>query len=210
MELIAAATKDEVADFVRSRDETDEVLGRPVYGDDPRVLVTGVGRSNAAASVALALERYDADRVVSCGVAGALPGSSLKVGDTVIGTHAVHGDLGVATPEGFGGAEHLGFETTDGYYNAYPLEELDAEGERGGIATVATVSATDETAREVADRTDALVETMETVAVAQVARLFGVSASAVVGVSNHAGENREFDFETGAAALDDAVREVYG
>lgn len=210
MEIITVATKDEVADFVESLDETDEVFGRPVYGNDPRVVVTGVGRTNAAAVVALALERYDADRVVSCGVAGALPGSSLNVGDTVVGTHAVHGDLGVTTPDGFGGAEHLGFETSDGYYNAYPLEEFDAEGKRGGIATVATVSATDESAREVAERTDAVVETMETVAVAQVARLFGVSASAVVGVSNHAGEDRDFDFESGAEALNDALTEVYG
>jgi futalosine hydrolase len=210
MELVVTATRDEVAGFIEGLDEVGEILGRPVFGDDPRVIVTGVGRTNAAASVALALERYDPSLVVSCGVAGALPGSSLTVGDVVTGTHAVHGDLGVETPEGFGGTEHLGFETTEGYYNAYPLEPLDVEGEEGGIATVATVSATDESAREIADRTDAVVETMETVAVAQVARLFGVPASAVVGVSNRAGEDRGFDFEAGAEALNGALTEVYG
>jgi futalosine hydrolase len=210
MELLAAATPDEVAGFVENRDRVDDVLGRPVFGGEPRVVVTGVGRTNAAATVALALERYDVSRVVSCGVAGALPEASVDVGDTVVGTHAIHGDLGVATPDGFGGAEHLGFETSDGYYNTYPLEPLDVEAHEGGVATVATVSATDDAAREVAERTDAVVETMETVAVAQVARLFGVSASAVVGVSNHAGEDREFDFEAGAGALHDALTEVYG
>jgi futalosine hydrolase len=209
MKLLAAATRDEVAGFVGDLERVDRVLGRPVYGDDVRVVVTGVGRTNAAAAVALALERYDAERVVSCGVAGALPGSSLGVGDVVVGTHAVHGDLGVATPDGFGGTEHLGFETSEGYHNTYPLEDLDAGGERGGIATVSTVSATDEAARGVAERTDAVVETMETVAVAQVARLFEVSVSAVVGVSNYAGEDRNFDFESGVEALDGALAEVY-
>jgi futalosine hydrolase len=209
MELIVTATRDEVADFTEGRDKVDEVLGRPVLGGEPRTLVTGVGRTNTAACVALALERYDVSRVVSCGVAGALPGSALEVGDVVVGTHAVHGDLGVVTPEGFGGTQHLGFETTEGYYNSYPLEPLEVEGEEGGVATVATVSATDESAREIAERTDAVVETMETAAVAQVARLFGVPASAVVGVSNHAGESRGFDFETGAEALHGALTEVY-
>ncbi|MFP4189393.1 MAG: futalosine hydrolase [Halobacteriales archaeon] len=209
MELLVTATRDEVAGFVEERDRVDEILGRPVYGEGPRTVVSGVGRTNAAAEVALALERYEVSRVVSCGVAGALPGSSLEVGDIVVGTHAVHGDLGVATPDGFGGTEHLGFETTEGYYNAYPLEPLGIEAESGGIATVATVSATDESAREVAERTDAIVETMETVAVAQVARLCGVPASAVVGVSNHAGEKRDFDFEAGAEALHGALAEVY-
>lgn len=209
MELLVTATRDEVAEFVEKRDRVGEILGRPVYGGEPRVVVSGVGRTNAAAAVAVALERYDVSRVVSCGVAGALPGSSLEVGDVVVGTHAVHADLGVATPDGFGGTEHLGFETTEGYYNAYPLEPLDIEAKRGGIATVATVSATDESAREVAERTDAVVETMETVAVAQVARLFEVPASAVVGVSNHAGEDRGFDFEAGAETLHGALTEVY-
>jgi futalosine hydrolase len=209
MELVVTATRDEVSRFIDSRTKTDEVLGRPVYGDGPRVLVTGVGRTNAAAAVALALERHDVSRVLSCGVAGSLPGSSLSVGEVVVGTHAVHADLGVETPDGFGGTEHLGFETSEGHYNAYALEDVPVEGKRGGIATVATVSATDEGAREVAERTDAVVETMETAAVAQVARLFGVPASAVVGVSNHAGEDREFDFEAGAEALHGALTEVY-
>ena len=209
MELLVTATRDEVADFLEGRDREDEILGRPVYGNQPRVVVSGIGRTNAAASVALALERYDVSRVVSCGVGGAVPGSSLEVGDVIVGTHAVHADLGVVTPDGFGGAEHLGFETSEGYYNAYPLEPLGVEAEEGGIATVATVSATDESAREVAERTDAVVETMETVAVAQVARLFDVPASAVVGVSNHAGEDRDFDFEAGAEALHGALTEVY-
>ena len=209
MEIVATATRDEVAAFVEDRDRVDDILGRPVYGTDPRVVVTGMGRTNAAATVALALERYDVSRFVSCGVAGALPGSSLDVGDVVVGTHAVHADLGVETPDGFGGAEHLGFETSEGYYNAYPLEPLDVKAEEGGIATVATVSATDASAREVAERTDAVVETMETAAVAQVARLFDVPVSAVVGVSNHAGEDRDFDFEAGAEALHGALTEVY-
>jgi len=212
MEIVAVATRDEVDGFVDGDEVIDEILGRPVFevSEDLRVAVTGAGRTNAGAVVGVALERYDVSRVVSTGVAGALPGSSLEVGDTVVGTHAVHADLGVETPDGFGGTEHLGFETSDGYYNSYPLEVLPVEGKRGGIATVATVSASDESAERVAERTDALVETMETVAVAQVGRLADVPVSAVVGVSNHAGTDRGFDFEEGVRAVEDTLSGLYG
>lgn len=208
---MTVATRDEVDGFVEDAEVTDKILGRPVFtvSEGLRVAVTGVGRTNAGAVVGIALERYDVSRVVSAGVAGALPGSSLEVGDVVVGTHAVHADLGVEAPDGFGGTEHLGFETSEGYYNSYPLEDTPVEGARGGIATVATVSASDESAERVAERTEALVETMETVAVAQVARLANIPASAVVGVSNHAGEERGFDFERGVDALEGALTGVY-
>jgi len=211
MDIVAVATEDELGGIAAGLPETDEILGRPVYGDGPLVAVTGVGRTNASGVVAVALERYDADRVVSTGVAGALPGSGVGVGDTVVGSHTVHGDLGVEAPDGFGGTEHLGFETADGYHNSYPLEDIpEVGGERAGIATVATVSASDEAAERVAERTDAAVETMETVAVAQVARLYGVPASAVVGVSNRAGGDRDFDFAAGSDAVREALGVMYG
>lgn len=210
MDLVAVATGDEVQGFVEDLEEVDSVLGNPVYGDDPYVAVTGVGRSNAAATVAVALERHDFSRVVSTGVAGALPDSGLDVGEVFVGDRAVHADLGVETPEGFGGTEHLGFETTEGYYNDYPLEALSVDAETGAVATVASVSATDEAAEMVVERTGAAVETMETAAVAQVATRADVPASAVVGVSNHAGESREFDFDAGRNAVVRALEEIYG
>lgn len=214
MELVAVATRDEVDGFLDGTEVTDEILGRPVFEppEEPgglKVAVTGIGRTNAGAVLSVALERYDVSRVVSAGIGGALPGSSLEVGDTVVGTHAVHADLGVEAPDGFGGTEHLGFETSEGYYNSYPLEDLPIEGDRGGIATVSTVSASEDSADRVAERTDALVETMETASIAQVARLAEVPASAVVGVSNHTGENRDFEFQEGTDALEDGLEEVY-
>lgn len=207
--LVAVATEDEVQGFVEGLEEADSVLGNPVYGEDPLVAVTGVGRSNAAATVAVALERYDISRVVSTGVAGALPDSGVDVGDVVVGSRAVHADLGVETSEGFGGTEHLGFETSDGYYNDYPLEPLELEAQKGAVATVASVSATDEAAERVVNRTGADVETMETAAVAQVATRADVPVSAVVGVSNHAGESRDFDFDAGRDAVERALEEIY-
>lgn len=209
MDLVAVATDDEVQGFVEPLEEVDSILGNPVYGDETLVAVTGVGRSNAAATVAVTVERYDVSRVVSTGVVGALPDSGLDVGDVVVGDRAVHADLGVETTEGFGGTEHLGFETSEGYYNDYPLEPVDVDGETGAVATVASVSATDEAARRVVERTGAAVENMETAAVAQVATRADVSVSAVVGVSNHAGEDRDFDFDAGRRAVERALEEIY-
>lgn len=209
MDLVAVATEDELQSFVEPLEQTDDVLGRPLYGSDPVAAVTGVGRSNAAATVSVAIDRYDVDRVVAAGVAGALPDSDLDVGDTVVGSHVTHADLGVVTPEGFGGTEHLGFETTEGFHNEYPLQPVSLDASVEAVATVASVSAEDSTAREVVERTGAAVETMETAAVAQVATQADLPVSAVLGVSNHAGDDREFDFKAGATAVESALEALY-
>lgn len=207
--MIAVATREEVQPLVESLDVQRRVLGRPVYrvaGEE--LLVTGVGSTNAAATITAALQEAIPDRIVSCGLAGALPDSELRVGDVVVGTEAVYADLGIQHPDGFHGTQELGFETTPGTYNRYPLQDIPLDAARGHIAEVSTVSATMERARDVRERTDALVETMETTSAAHTATLHNVPAGAIVAVSNHASNERDFDFEAGKTALCDALEQL--
>ncbi|MDY6780360.1 MAG: hypothetical protein SV760_07420 [Halobacteria archaeon] len=226
MELIAVATLEEVRGFLEGFEREEDVLPqRPLFlhpEDETGVVVTGVGRTNAAATLSTALETVsEVERVVSVGVGGSLPSSNLHVGEVLVGERAVHADLGIVEREseedewvGFDGVEGLGFETSPGFHNTYPLTDIDAAGKRGSIATVSTVSATRESAREVERRceslgTEADVEAMETASVAQVCRLHGVDVSAIMGVSNYAGDEREFDFDAGREAVEEALHEVY-
>lgn len=162
-------------------------------------MVTGVGPAAAAMRVTAALERLEVESVLSIGVAGALPGSDLDVGDAVVGTEAVQADLGRREPTGFVPMDEIGLEAAT--TGPFPLADVDAAGERGGVASVAAASATDARAEGVAERTGAVAETMETAAVARAGATYGVPVAAVAGIANRAATDRGFDAAAGIDAL---------
>lgn len=102
-------------------------------GDHVDLLITGVGKANAAAGVAWVLNpgmtalgdhaTHGAYRaVVSLGIAGALPaqsgpaavGVAANVLDVVVGTSLVHADEGIETPTGFTSLRGMGFPACRG------------------------------------------------------------------------------------------------
>lgn len=207
--MITVATKNEIQQLIEGEDPEQHVLDRPLYRvRGELLLVTGIGSVNAAATISAVLQRTTVERVISCGFGGALPGSDLNVGDVLVGTEAVYADLGILYPEGFQGIDEVGYETAPGRHNRHPLMDLPIDGERGVIAEVCTVSATDERASDVRDRTGAMVETMETAATAHTAYLHGIESGAIVGVSNHTGNQRDFDKERAKTALQNALEEL--
>lgn len=183
-----------------------EWRGREVSGRFDLV-VTGVGKANAAAGTARALDVARHRGVISLGVSGALPGSGLAVGDVVDAERCVYGDEGSANPDRFLTIAEMGFgpladvcATGNGMDGmsvvARPLLLGRGDGlrvVRGAVATVSTCSGNDALAREVERRTGALAEDMESAAVGfTVARLApGVSFSAVRVVSNTTGDRME-------------------
>lgn len=168
-------------------------------------LATGVGPTDAAMRVAAALDQLEVGRVLTVGIAGALPGADVAVGDAVVGTEAVHADLGRAGPEGFVPVDGMGIADDAVGSGPFALAEVDASGTRGAIASVSTVSATDERATRVAERTGAVAETMETAAVARVGTVYGVEVAAVAGVANRAATDRGFDAGAGLDGLRKAL-----
>ncbi|MCP3904274.1 MAG: futalosine hydrolase [Planctomycetes bacterium] len=184
--------------------EAKAVAGIP----DVTVVVSGIGRTNAACATteALITERFDA--AISAGIAGALPEGGLDVGDAVVASQCVYAEEGLVTARGFAGVEAIGFALGDFAGNAVPvdpelLEALSAALPVGPVATVATCSGTDEQAEAIARRTGAVAEAMEGAAVVHAARRRGVPAIEVRSISNRTGDRagQRWDLPRGLEAL---------
>lgn len=86
--LVCAATEMELRTFSARSGEA---------GEDQ--FLTGVGIPVALAQTLLIAGRLRPTRLLNIGIAGAYPGSGLAIGDIVIGTSEVFGDLGFELPE---------------------------------------------------------------------------------------------------------------
>lgn len=170
------------------------------------LVVSGVGKSAAAGATArfLDLERHDA--VISLGVAGALPGSGLGVGDVVIATRAVFADEGFETPDGFTDIASAGFPPgPEGGMGVAcdtgMAEAMRGLGASGAVATVSTCSGTDRLALEVERRTGAIAEAMEGGAVGVTAQRVGGGArfSELRVISNTTGDRGRQEWDLAGA-----------
>ncbi len=181
--------------------------------DDVRTVVSGAGRTNAAAAtteqILLCRDRAPFDAVLSIGVAGALPGSDLRIGDIIVASSCIYAEEGIVTSRGFAGMDGLGFPLGDFEGNAVPVDEdlLDRLGAAfpiGPVATVATCSGTDAAAQTIARRTGAVAEAMEGAAVVHAARRLRVPAIEIRAISNTTGDrkNQRWDLEAGLSAIE--------
>ncbi|MDY7109433.1 MAG: futalosine hydrolase [Planctomycetota bacterium] len=182
-------------------------------GKDALVIAGGVGRTNAAASTTHAILRAGPfDAVISAGLAGALPGSGLNVGDTIVASSCIYAEEGLLTPTGFADLASIGLSLGDFDGNAVPVDDalldvLSASFRIGPVATVATCSGTDDAAATIARRTDALAEAMEGAAVVHAARRLDVPAIELRAISNLTGDRsaQQWDFPAALQALGEAA-----
>ncbi len=184
--------------------------------ENAQIIVSGIGRTNAAAAMTEAIFKDGPfDFVFSVGLAGALPGGELEIGDIVVASVCVYVEEGLYTPDGFQDMTGLGLSLGGFKGNAVPVDPnmlvmLDALYRTGLIATVATCSGTDEAAREVVRRTGAIAEAMEGAAVVHAAARLGIPAGELRAISNTTGDrnNQRWDLSRGLSALGNAVRAV--
>lgn len=162
------------------------------------LVLTGIGKANAAGATARALSLGPSpDLVLNVGIAGALPGSGLSIGECVVASASVYGDEGLQTPSGFQDCAAMGFPLAAGDFSG-PDVPVDAGATRalsgglrartGRIACVSTCSGTDALAKAVVDRTGAIAECMEGAAVSHVARLLRVAVAELRVISNTTGD----------------------
>ena len=172
------------------------------------LVATGVGKSNAAGATARHLDPARHRYVLNVGIAGVLPGSNLRLLETVVGVRSVFADEGILIPEGYSSMSMRGFP---------PLSPLEGDGVTSdsqllttlgippvpAIATVSTCSGTDALAREIVSRTGAEVEAMEGAAVGLVAKRLGVGFGEVRVISNTTGDRgaQRWDLAGALAAL---------
>ncbi|MEQ8770127.1 MAG: futalosine hydrolase [Phycisphaerales bacterium] len=182
----------------------------PIGSRRDGLLITGVGKANAAGATVRCVDPRRHRAVLNVGVCGSLR-ADLPVRSIVLGTSSVYADEGIAEPEGFRTLESMGFpvlEGSDGSFNADPaiVERWRGDADASGpIATVSTCSGTDASAAEVVRRTGAIAEAMEGAAIAHaLARLgAGVGFAELRAVSNFTGDraSQAWDLDGALARL---------
>ena len=182
------------------------------------VVVSGVGRTNAAIATTRALlESGPFDAVFSLGIAGSLAGGEFvpDLGDVVVASESVYHEEGLLTPMGFSDTSEMGFPLGPFPGNRIPaspglLELLEGLGRRGPVATVATCSGTDAASAEVSLRTGAVAEAMEGAAVLHAASVFSCPSVEVRVISNTTGEreNQVWRLDEAFSTLADVVSEI--
>lgn len=213
--IVVAAPREcrSVLDALGGRDMELPKLWDLVRLDHCDLVMSGVGKSNAAGATARVLDPVVHGRVWGVGIAGALPCSGLGLADVVIGTRSVFADEGIGSDTGFIPMNDAGFGAfPDGTMHAdHDADAIVLPGaRRGAIATVSWCSGSDGCARGVVDRTGAICEAMEGASVALAA--LRVSPSIQTGeirvISNTTGDRASQRW-----ALDeslDRLREVLG
>jgi futalosine hydrolase len=205
--LITASTKLELSLLLAAAEASPlanrgflDIQGGRIGKHEVFICETGVGKANAAAATAVALERIAPGLLINTGCAGAFADSGLIVGDIAVADQEVFADEGVLTPAGWHPLELIGIPLLqrDGlkYFNEIPLTPKFARlaqslaspsGSRirnGRFLTVSTCTGTSERGGELQQRFGAVCENMEGAAVALVALRYGVAALEVRGVSN--------------------------
>jgi futalosine hydrolase len=181
------------------------------------VSVTGVGKANTAAGLALSIERWRPRAVVQLGIGGAFAGSFLSVGMVAVAAVELHLDTGAGEGEAWQSMASLDLPLLPGpppLYNEMPTD--DALSERlaapsGAPAlrfgTSERVTATFEAAERLQRRFDVAVESMEGAAAAQVCRALDVPFAELRGVSNIVGERdkRAWDIPRAVRASTEAL-----
>ena len=148
--------------------------------------LTGVGIPEALARTLAAAGRLRPARLLNIGIAGAYPGSGLAVGDIVVGTSEVYGDIGVELPDapGFQAIREMPWGAAYREPLALTVFPALAGAATGRGCTVNTCTGTEATGRRRAALFGAAFETMEGAAVAQAGALLGVPVCEVRAISN--------------------------
>jgi futalosine hydrolase len=167
--VVAAPVEARAALHALDRDasEGDREWSLITLSERLEMVVSGVGKAAAAGATARFADPVRHAAVISLGVAGALPGSGLEIGDVVLAERAAFADEGFQTPEGFTDIASAGFppgpeggmgaRSDDAVVDLLrPLADT-----AGVVATVSTCSGTDALADEIARRTGAIAEAME-------------------------------------------------
>jgi futalosine hydrolase len=187
------------------------------------LVISGIGKTNAAHAATILLEKYSPSCVINFGVGGAYPSSGLKVGEIAVAEKEIYADEGVLLEDGLRSLEITGIPVlktgSRKYFNEFPADErlavLASDAAReisncrsGTFLTVSACTGTDKRAAELSAKFDPVCENMEGAAVAHVCLLYGVSFVEMRGISNIA-ENRDmrkWDIRLAAENCQKAVR----
>jgi futalosine hydrolase len=236
MILLLAATPVETPFWRSALPERSELPGGfcacrgKVHGQELVLVLTGVGKANAASASTAALMTYRPELVINFGCAGAFPQAELALGDLVLASEEIFGDEGVATPETFLDLEKLGLpllaRQDPPLFNRLSLasswlsparDALSATSSRrrcqwrsGPVVTVSTGSGNRADSDNLRHRTGALCENMEGSAIALVCHRFATEMVEIRGISNWTGDRdpAAWDLPLACSAAEEACNSL--
>jgi len=153
---------------------------------DSALLLTGVGIPAALAAMLDVARRKRPKRILNIGIAGAYPKSGFVVGDIVLGTAEVYGDVGFELQDAPGFRAVSEASWGEFYRNPLPLTVFPefAGLTRGRGCTVNTCTGTEATGNLRERLFEAAFETMEGAAVAQAGQMLGIPVCEIRAISN--------------------------
>jgi futalosine hydrolase len=190
---------------------------------DLLLVISGAGKTNAAAATTLTLQRYAPSLVISFGLGGAYPQSGLRPGDIAVADKEIYGDEGVILSSGFRDLRFMNLPLVrkgrQVFYNSLPVSDthlrrlssaLNKEEiffRKGPFVTVSTVTGTDARAEQLRRRYRPVCENMEGAAVAHVSLIREVPFLEIRGISNPVGrrKKREWRLQDAAISVQDAL-----
>ena len=199
--------------------EAPEPWIRYESGSGCDIVVTGVGKANAAGAVAATLDPDRHTGVLNVGIAGVLPSTQSRsenpahnpapgLGSSILATSSIFADDGVQQPDQFQSFSELGFAVCSSSDAIEPDPEwfralaglVDAQ---GPIATVSTCSGTDQLARQIRARTGAIAEACEGAACGLSAMRMNVRFCEIRVISNTTGDraSQRWDLASALARL---------
>ncbi len=190
------------------------------------LLAAGMGKTNAAHALGVALTRQRVSGMIGFGIAGAYIRSGLAPGAVALASMEIYGDEGVLTAAGWISSRDIGIALAESegcaLYNEFPVDAgCLARAERqlraqhlqvavGPFVTLSCCSGTTSHGDAIAARFGAICETMEGAAYAHVAALHGIPFVEIRGISNTV-EDRDLStwrITEAASAAAAAVRSV--
>jgi futalosine hydrolase len=222
---LEAGTGDGVSERVTFTGPVDW-RARPV-GDRFDLVLTGVGKGNAAGALARVFVPPRHGGVLSLGLGGGFNG--LGVGEVVIASESLYADEGAVREEGWQTAAEFGFPAGAAISkaatlagagmgvccDAHVVDALRDVARAGGfaahvgpVATVSTVSGVDSLASAVRERTGAIAEAMEGAAVGLTAKRLAPEAwfAECRVISNRVGSDAGWNLDVGLAGIEAVAR----
>lgn len=211
----------ESEDMIRSLKESEKlIVGRrqlykgTLFGRSVVVVITGVGKANAAQAVTAILENVEIETIIVGGYGGAYPPSQLGIGDIAVATEEIYGEEGVLIPNGWQSMEYIGIPLLEKwknkYFNRFPSNKEMVEraveiAKRlpafsrgasepkilcGPFVTMSQATGCREIGEQLCRRFQAICENMEGAAIAHICTLYDVPFLEIRGISNMV-EDRE-------------------
>lgn len=160
---------------------------------------SGMGKTNAAHTATILIEKYSPLIILNFGIGGAFSSSGLNVGDIAVAQKEVYADEGVLLKDGLHTLELTGIPLLKirgrRYFNEFPADKrmsrlaLKASGRVGNcrtgiFLTVSACTGTQKKAEELIGKFSPVCENMEGAAIAHICRIYGIPFVEIRGISN--------------------------